>query len=167
MSMSGAGFFSAIGSAISAIFDAIWWLLVQIWELLKLLPWILILEITGIAIVVGAILFVIGLGVMYVWVKIRQGGNYDYNIFDDPNHSTAAKLSFASMRFSIPKEFKNKVKSVSASKQHKGEQLQFEQKKGEMISLILNTRIGRVATYKYFEVDVVENPSDCNIYIGI
>ena len=35
------------------------------------------------------------------------------------------------------------------------------------LALILNSKCGNVSTYKYFEIDIIENPDDANIYIGL
>lgn len=122
--------------------------------------------------VVGA-----GLGylIMRVWLKYRQGTNYDFNIFEDPELSTIDKLSMRSMYFKIPSIYKKKVQSTKGFSHFKGEQLMFEQKKGEFIgkvydlflALKLNSSLGKVTQYKYFEIDLVEIPNNSKVYIGL
>ena len=95
-----------------------------------------VLEIFGIGLILAIIITGLGYLIMRLWIKHRQGTNYDYNIFDDPELSTAASLSMRNMHFKIPSSYKGRVKSTKGFSQFKGEQLMFEQEKGEFIGKI-------------------------------
>mmetsp|Transcript_18005 Transcript_18005/g.15930 ORF Transcript_18005/g.15930 Transcript_18005/m.15930 type:complete len:113 (+) Transcript_18005:392-730(+) len=110
---------------------------------------------------------IIGYIVVYFWTKHKMGTNYNYNIFDDPEHSAASKLAFRNTHFVIPSKLKDRVKRDSGYAQSKGDHILFEQNRGDLLAILLNTPIGNVSHYKYFEIDVVENPKESNIYIGL
>lgn len=127
----------------------------------------MILKITGIVFAAAILLALIGWIIGYFWLKYKQGTNYDYNIFDDPEHSTASKIAFRRMKFLIPGPLQEKVKSVTVASKGKLERLEFNQPEGELIALVLNTKVGKCRQYKYFEFELVENPSDCKVYMGL
>lgn len=102
-----------------------------------MLPWMIIFQIMGLAIVTLVIVIPLGYLAMYIWVKQRQRTDYDYNIFDDPEIGTASRIVFSRMKFVIPAEYRDRVLSVKASDQHKGEQIQFNQLEGELICKLI------------------------------
>ena len=70
---------------------------------------------------------------MRIWIKQRQGTNYNYNIFDDPEHSTVNKLAFRNTHFKIPSSLSDRIRSDKKYAQSKGEHITFEQGKGELL----------------------------------
>ena len=79
--------------------------------------------------------------VIYIWTKQRAGTNYNYNIFDDPEHSTVDKLAFRNIHFSIPSKLKGMIKTDSGYAQSKGEHILFEQGKGQLLGKFPNLKI--------------------------
>lgn len=128
----GRGFFGTI-------FHWCWVLIRELAILIYNLPWKIILEVLGIITVICIILWLIVQIFLFFLMKWRAS-NYDYNIFDEPGHSKVKYATFASMYFKIPSQFKNFVRSVKSSKQHKGKKYEFTQPNGQTICLILNTK---------------------------
>ena len=131
------------------------------------MPWLEIFEFIVIMTIVGSIILLFVYIAFRIWLKIRQGSDFDYNIFDDPKLTTVDKLTLNSIQFRIPEELKSKVFSYKDSKR-KGEVIvEFKQAPQNFIALILDTCIGSVSSYKYFEVDIIENSKNSKIWIGL
>ena len=139
----------------------------MIFNFLVSLPWVEIIETIIIVTIVGLIVLLIGYIVVRILVKIRQGSDFDYNIFDEPALTTIDKLNLNSISFRIPSEIKHKVMSVEATSKSNGEWIEFNQGVGEFLAIILNTTVGYVSSYKYFEIDIIENPKDSRVWIGL
>jgi len=108
--------------------------MLEIWKLLKMLPWILILKITAVVVVVALIALCIGSIVMYIWVKVRQGTDYDYNIFQN-ERVTKVDKRFGAIKFSVPRKLKEKVNHITTKNKNRDtvQQVRIEQNPGEFI----------------------------------
>lgn len=95
---------------------AIWWLIKVIFNFLISLPWLDIIEFIVLMTIVGLIILLFVYIIFRIWLKVRQGSDFDYNIFDDPKLSTVDKLTLKSLDFEVPVELSKKILSYRDEK---------------------------------------------------
>jgi hypothetical protein len=133
-----------------------------------LIPWMIVLKVSIVLLAVAIVLALVGYAVMYIWVKIRSGSDYDYNIFED-TRMTKINKRFGSVEFSIPSELQNVVRNITTRNKNreKKKQTRIEQPPGQFIALLLNTYLGKVYSNIFFEIEIMENPYDSDVYVGL